>query len=422
MQALLKAIQNTKDQKERNTLTVQLAFVANIHPDMLSHIENLITSSSDTTDALILSYGALASSLSPELQHRIVSFLVNRINQTTNPSILVHYIHSLGNTQSHLANPMLLYMLAEQSSSNVRLAAVYALRYNTRSMEVQDAFRHTLESDPSEALTEMVLRSLIAGTESNLQPISDQFFEAIVMAVNRKNTELKMLLAYYIHLLGSNAPNRWSFVLLGHQKKRDTRWNEKNELYDLVQDAASRDSDLQLYPTNKAYIWGKSFGASQVGLETAFGAFVGFGGSANPTSYKLFAKGIAKAHAYGFSKSVIEVLLISENKPEGDHITNQLYVSIAGKVLIDYQKEIPTCKTWTYPLYSSPTYEVGKLSSSVFVYVGLLNFELSLSARLTIDAALTVCVQKCVSAIGALLPSVTLEATGDTTGSIAVSA
>ena len=421
VQALLKSIQNTKDQKERNTLTVQLAFVVNIHPDMLSHIETLITSSSDTTDALILSYGALASSLSPELQHRIVSFLVKHINQTTDPSILVHYIHSLGNTQSELANQMLLHLLAVQSTSSVQLAVVYALRYSTGSVEVQSALRHAFEANPSEALTEMVLRSIIAGAESNLQPISDQLFETIVTAINRNNTELKMLLAYYIHLLGSNVPNKWSFVLLSHLKKRGTTWNEKNQLYDLIQDVETRESDLNLYPSNKAYIWRKSFGISRVGLDTAFGAFAGFGGSTNPSSFKLFAKGIARAHAFKYSKTVFEALLLSEKKPGEDHISNNLYVNIAGKVLIDYQKQIPTCRSWTNPLYHSPTYTLFKVSTSVFIYVGLLSFEVSLTARLNIGAASSACIQKCVSAKGALLPSVTVEATGTATGSIVVS-
>ena len=102
MQALLKAIQSTKDQKERNTLTVLLAFVERVHPDTLSLIETLIASSDDPTDTLILSYGALASSLPPQQKDQVVHFLVNRINQTTDPSILVHYIHSLGNTQSQM--------------------------------------------------------------------------------------------------------------------------------------------------------------------------------------------------------------------------------------------------------------------------------------------------------------------------------
>ena len=421
MQALLRAIQNTKDQKERNTLTVLLAFVTNAHPDTLAQIETLIASSNDTTDTLILSYGALASSVSPQLQYQIVSFLGNHINQATDPSILVHYIHALGNTQSKMANRILLSLLSH-SNPRVQLAAVYALRYSTGSVEVQNALLHTLEFNHSDELTEMVLRALIAGAESEVHPIGDKLFETILTASIGNSTELKVLLAYYVHLLGPKAPNSWSVLLHGHLVKRGTTWNENNELYNLIQDSSTRDADIKSYPINKAYIWAKSFGVSQVSLDAAFGAFAGFGGSANPTRYKLFAKGIARASAYGFSKTVFEALLSSENKPGGDHIDNRLYVSIVGKVLVDYSKQIPTCKTWTYPLYHSPTYELIKKSKSVFIYVGLLNFEIRLTANLVVDASLTACINKCVSAKGQLLPSVTVTAGADATASLAVSA
>ena len=354
MQALLTAIQNTKDQKERNTLTVLLAFVANAHPDTLAQIEAFIASSDDTTDTLILSYDAYASSLTPQLQYQIVSFLGSHINQTTDPSILVHYIHSLGNTQPKMAKRIFLSLLSH-SNPRVQLAAVYALRYSTGSVEVQNALFHTLEFNHSDELTEVVLRAVIAGAESEAHPIGDKLFETILTASIGNSTELKMLLAYYVHLLGPKVPNSWSVLLHGHLVKRDTTWNENNELYNLVQDTSTRDADINSYPINKAYIWAKSFGVSQVSLDAAFGAFAGFGGNANPTSYKLFAKGITPASAYGFSKTVFEALLSSENKPGGDHIDNRLYVSIVGKVLVDYSKQIPTCKAWTYPLYHSPT-------------------------------------------------------------------
>ena len=123
MQALLKAIQSTKDQKERNTLTVLLAFVEKVHPDTLSLIETLIASSDDPTDTLILSYGALASSLPPQQKDQVVHFLVNRINQTTDPSILVHYIHSLGNTQSQMTTEIFIDLLTH-GNPIVQLATV----------------------------------------------------------------------------------------------------------------------------------------------------------------------------------------------------------------------------------------------------------------------------------------------------------
>ena len=162
---------------------------------------------------------------------------------------------------------------------------MYALRYSTGSVEVQNALLHTLESDHSNELTEMVLRALIAGAESEAHPIGDKLFETILTASIGNNTELKMLLAYYIHLLGPKAPNSWSALLHGHLVKRDTTWNENNELYNLVQDSSTRDADIKSHPINKAYIWAKSFGVSQVSLDAAFGAFARFGGSANPSSY-----------------------------------------------------------------------------------------------------------------------------------------
>ena len=321
LQTLLNGIQNSRDQKERNTLTVQLAFVANAHPDILAQIEALITSSNDPTDTLILSYGALASSLSPDLQHRIVIFLVNRINQTTDPSILVHYTHALGNTQSPMANSVCISLLSH-GNSNVKLAAVYALRYSTGYEEVQSALLHALQSDPSEELTEMALRSLIAGSESKIEPINGQLLHTIVdTAVRQNSTELRALLGYYAHLVGTNS---WS---VSHLNKRGTVWNERNGVYDLVQDAATRDTDLRSYPLNRAYIWGRSLGVPQLGMRAAFGSFAGFGGDENPSSFKLFAKGIARAHAFGKSKTIFEALLTSEHRPESKLIKSVMYVS-----------------------------------------------------------------------------------------------
>ena len=414
MQALLNAIQNTNNQKERNTLTVLLVFVTNAHPDILYQIEALIASSNDSTDTLILSYGALASTLSPLLQYQIVQFLVNRINNTSDPAIIVHYAHSLGNTQSKLANTALLRLMSE-SNLSIRLASVYALRYSTSVAEVQSALQHVLESYPSDKLIEVVLRSLISGLELEAQPINDQLFKVILNA-SQNTTELRMLLGYYIHLLGPKAPRSWTHVI-----KRDTTWNENSNLYNLIEDGDTRNADLQLYPVNKAYIWGKSFGVSEVSLDTAFGAFAGLGGTANPTNFKLFAKGIAQASAYGYTVTVFEALLLSENKPGGSSVENRLYVSIVGKVLVDFSKEIPTCKSWTYPLYKSQVYDLLKMEYKIPVYIGFLTFSIGLTAQLAVDANLAACINKCTSAQGALVPSVIVSAAADTTGSIAVS-
>ena len=415
----MKAIQSTTDQKERNTLTVLLAFVEKVHPDTLSLIETLIASSDDPTDTLILSYGALASSLPPQQKDQVVHFLVNRINQTTDPSILVHYIHSLGNTQSQRTKEILLNLLTH-GNPTVQLATVYALRYSTGSVDVQNAFQYALESYPSDDLTEMVLRSIIAGAESKVPPINDGLFETILTAYRGNNTELRMQLAYYIHLLGPKAPNNWSVLLQSHLMKRGTTWNEKNNDYNMVQDLNTRNFDVQSYPMHKAYIWGKSFGIPQLNLGAAFGVFAGFGGQSNPSSFKLFIKGVARAYAFGHSITFFEALLSSENKPGEKRIDNRLYVSLAGKVLVEYSREIPLCTSWRYPLYRSPEYTLLEYTVPLFIYIAELRFEVSLSTQLGIDADLGACIDQCASVKGALVPSLKLSASAGASASLLV--
>ena len=419
MQALLKAIQSTKDQKERNTLSVLLAFVEKVHPDTLSLIETLIASSDDPTDTLILSYGALASSLPPQQKDQVVHFLVNSINQTTDPSILVHYIHSLGNTQSQMIKEVLLNLLTH-GNPTVQLATVYALRYSTGSVDVQNTLQYALESYPSDDLTEMVLRSIIAGAESEVPPINDRLFETILTVSRGNNTELRMQLAYYIHLLGPKAPNNWSALLRSHLTKRGTTWNENNGEYNMVQDLNTRNLDIQSYPMHHAYIWEKKFGVPELNLGAAFGAFAGFGGKDNPSSFKLFAKGVARATAFGHSKTFFEALLSSENKPGETQINNRLYVSLVGKVLVDYSKEIPLCKSWKYPLYRSPEYTLMEHSAPLFIYIAVLKFEVSLKTQLGVEADLGACIDQCASVKGALIPSLTLSASAGASASLLV--
>ena len=101
---------------------------------------------------------------------------------------------------------------------------------------------------------------------------------------------------------------------------------------------------------------GASRSVSSIGLNLAFDAFARFGGSANPLSYKLFARGIAQGYAFGYTKTAFEVLISSVNAPGVNSIQDRLYVSLVGKVLVDYSKEIPSCRSWSYPLYKSLTY------------------------------------------------------------------
>ena len=425
-QMLVEAIKSSKNQKERNTLTVILAFVRGVHPDILSDIEDLIKSSNTTTDPLILAYGSLASSLSSQLQLRVIQFLHSRVNQNDEEA-LIHLIHSMGNTESNLTERFLISTLAH-SNPNVRLTAIYALRYCTVSLDVQHALLNILYSDPSsEKVVETILRALIAGTEFNLRTdpvvIGEQLFEALLTAT-KESIELREMLAHYVKMLGPRSPNDWKIMLFhshSNQQKRGTTWNENNDLYNVVLDLATRNSDVRSYPLNRAYLWGKSHGIPQLKVDTAFGIFAGFGSNANPSSYKMFTKAVARGYAFGQTKTAFEALLQSENKPGGSTIQNKVYISIVGKVLVDKGNDIPNCKVWTLPMYSSPTYSLLQFTYQIFIYIGYLEFSVSLSAQFIINASIGGCLSACSSVSGTLMPSIAITATGGAAVSFMVS-
>ncbi|KAL5489314.1 hypothetical protein EMCRGX_G018392 [Ephydatia muelleri] len=424
---LLEAIRTATDRMERDPLILELAFVRNVRPEIVAGIEKIIQTSNDTTDPLILSYGALAGGSSPEVRQRIVQFLQERVHEAKDDaSVLIHLIHSLGNTKSSLADSTLFQFLGHNDST-IRLAAVYALRYSVESKDVQDVLLNGLCKHDDTGFAEMVLRAMIAGveskqySESGVVAVGDDFFKAIMQCA-KNNAELRAMVYYYVMLLGPKAPKEWMGVMRTALQKRGTTWNDKSDsLYDLVQDYNTRNSDVTNYPLNKAYIWSKSFGVPDVKLDIAFGAFGGFGGSANPTSYKLFAKGIARGYAYGHTATVFEALILSEYKPGTSSISNKFYVSIVGIVLADYSKEIPTCKTWTYSRNGtslSKEYTLLSFTYSIFIYVGTLDFSMSLTAKLGVDASLTACINKCLTANAAVIPSVTVTATAGASVSI----
>ena len=102
-------------------------------------------------------------------------------------------------------------------------------------------------------------------------------------------------------------------------------------------------------------------------------------------------------------------------------IENRVYFSIVGKVLADKSSDIPTCKTWNFPLYRSPDYTLLKISVPIFIYVGYLTFSLELKTRLGIDASLGACITDCVSVKGSLEPSAALIASAQASATILVS-
>ena len=421
-QTLVKAISETKDSRERNTLTVQLAFVPKVNPYVLSLIEDMIKSSSTRSDPLVLTYGALASSLSPQLQSRALQFLRNCTDRNDDDTH-VHLIHAMGNMESNLTDEHLINSLSHDNPS-VRLAAIYALRHRTEWPEVQRSLLRTLRSFPSKDVTDMILRTLIAGAESHRhsypEAVNDAFLEQLLVTTE-DDFEQRAMLTHYARLLGPASSNRWFSII---RKKRGSVWNDNSKMeYNLVSNLETRNKDVINYPSNKAVLWGNKIGNSKINIAAAFGGFVGVGaGTADqPGGFKVLAKGVVRGQAFGHSATIFEAMAQSLNQPGSVDIKNTMYLKIARFVLLSIEKDIPACTPWALPLFETPDYPILDISPTIFIFVGFLKFHVSLTATLRLDLNLTVCVKDCISAIGQITPSIGVSATGGASASIVVS-
>ncbi|KAL5502594.1 hypothetical protein EMCRGX_G009395 [Ephydatia muelleri] len=416
---LVKAINESKDSKERNALIVQLAFVPKVNPYVLSLIEDMIKSSNTRSDPLVLTYGALASSLSPQLQSRALQFLRNCTDRNDDDTY-VHLIHAMGNMESNLTDEHLINSLSHDNPS-VRLAAIYALRHRTEWPEVQRSLLHTLLSFPSKDVTDMILKTLIAGAECSSYPetVNDFLFTQL-LAATESDVEQSAMLARYVRLLGPTSPKDW-IQIMSSRNRRGTNWNEDKKLYDLVLDYNTRGDDVRSYPSHKAYLWAKSIGNSKIMLDAAFGAFVGFGAGNEEQKggFKLFAKGVVRGSAFGHSKTAFEALILSENKHGSGVVHNQVYLSILGKVFLEKNKEITSCSPWKIsppkPLY----FPLLDFRSKVFICIGFVNFKVTVDVKLKLEAGLTACVGECISGEATLTPTIGLIATGEGSVSLA---
>ena len=330
----------------------------------------------------------------------------------------------MGNMESNLTDEHFIKSLSHDNPS-VRLAAIYALRHRIDSPEVQHSLSHTLLSFPSKDTTYMILRTLIAGSElqchSYPDAVNDTFFEQLLVATEG-DIEQRAMLNHYTRLLDPASPKNW-FQMMSSRKRRGTEWNENEKEYDLVLDYNTRNNDVRSYPAHKAYLWTKSIGNPKVRLDAAFGAFAGFGAGTEEQrgGFKLFAKGVVRGSAFGYSKTAFEALILSENKPGSGLIQNRVYLSIAGKVLLEKSKEITVCSPWKIPLSKTLEFTLLVFTYKVFICIGFVNFEVTVAVKLKLNAGLTVCIKECILGEATLTPAIGLSVTGGATVSLAVS-
>ena len=214
--------------------------------------------------------------------------------------------------------------------------------------------------------------------------------------------------------------------------RRGSNWADSNSLYDLVASQSSRASDVNTYPHHKAYLWGKKFGISDLNVQFAAGGFAGISLiDLRDADYKLFGRAVAKGYAFGRSATGLDAQILTEKQNNTVHL--KLYANVVGHVLVNTDELKNTqwfnkrslqsshCISKDWPLYGSPRYTLLSFSTSVFIYIGILRFNVKVTAEMNVDARAQMCISLPADASATLIPSLTLRAEGSASASLIVS-
>ena len=433
LQALLEGLEKAVNDEELETVIIYIAMVSNPHPQLVTKLENLISSDAHSGDPLLLAYGSIISRASPELQQRMILFLINRLPQAeTNTTSLIHHILSLGNTASpRIASFLISYL--SHPENDVQLTSILAMRFLMGELSIQTSLKELLrQPQTSEDHLLMIVKALLYGSEhatinNKEKPYSSDFAEALTVSVaNSDNEELRSALATYLLTINSDdSQDLLKFLKLAkhtdfHEKisnitrfRRGTQWDEYNSVYNLVAPLAERREDVRKYQNRLSYIWGKQFGGGDINAQVAAG---GFAGVSTSGSYKLFGHAVAKANCYDRSLTFLEFLVLRKKEPHST--VSKLYANVVGVTLknIHVTEDASVCKSFEEPLYEGREYTVFDFTYSIWIVVGTLNFRLMATVQFTAGMYIDFCeIHGSLTATAGLSPTLTLSvsATGN---------
>ena len=427
MQALLEGLEKAVNEEEVETVIIYIAMVANPHPQLITKLENLITSDVHSGDPLLLVYGAIVSRASPELQQRMTLFLINRLAQAeTNSTSLIHHILSLGNTASPRITSFLIDYIGHPER-DVQLTSILAMRFLMNEPAIQKSLKELLsQPEATEEHLTMIAKALLYGCEhakmnNQEKPFSSDFAEALaISAVNTDNEELHSALTTYLKKIDTKDSlallQRFKLVITTEinekyanttRFRRGTRWDAKNKVYNLVSPLAERQNDVRSYENKLTYIWGKQFGGGDINAQVAAGGFAGVSRSGN---YKLFGHAVAKANCYDRSLTFLDFLVLREKTASST--VSKLYAQVLGVTLknINRREDSSVCKGFEEPLYEGKEYTIFEFKYSIFIVVGTLNFGLKATVQFTAGMYIDFCENHgSLTAMAGISPTLTIK-------------
>ena len=344
-----------------------IPFIRHASPALLTKLEEVLASTDNHLDPLLLAYGALAAETTEESEQRIVTFLLNRLEEAENSTaILTHYIHALGNTGSPFALDTII-SFHNHSDLEVQLASISAMRKLVHSPLVEETLHSILQSAPAHHEHVVAIAATLSEGYKYLEERNVDYVPSI---------ELQAALVEALELVKNSS-----------RERRGTDWEESNPDYDIVASQASRAADVQNYPKHKAYIWGKTLGNDDANVEIGAGIFAGY----HPTcpNLKAFGKAIAQANLLNkWSWNILHAEALLEKTDS--QLSIKMYFKRLDNVLADWSSTI-NCATPPMTVYSSPRISLPRLSYSVFIYVGTLTLYLQPHVQADVDFQANIC-------------------------------
>ena len=330
-QILGSALKKKLNEDERSALLYQLALIKNPKLDL---VKTVIGNIQSNDDGIILMLGALGRTNNITVQNFVIDELLKRFNAallSNNNDAITTLIYALGNSGSKLAIPPLLSVL-QFNDIDIQISAIRSLASHLDQPDVQQTIITLLPSTNEDKVLEEVLKILIDAYENKVltSPSEELIGSVIRSAVKLENPNLYELAAKYLdhlkldgldvyldllkrqHNYGEVQRDHISDLYKNDSRvRRGTDWDEYNSDFDVVATYAQRRSDVIDYPHHKAYIWGKTLGEDKMEMKVGVGAFAGISINSTYTSFKFYAKFVAKIYVFNTPLNVLDMEMLS---------------------------------------------------------------------------------------------------------------
>ena len=428
----------TKDmgEDERDILLHQLAQISNAGPELVDTVININPSNDDS---LLLVLGAIARNNDHAIQSVVVGELLRRLDtvksSTNNTELIILLNYALGNTGSKLAIDALLSSL-DHDDIDTQISVIRGLGVHLDQPAVQKALIILLNRTEEDKVLEEALEILKEALDNKIliSPSEDLLDTIVKTAVKLENPNLYELLIQYLTLVGTDGAQhhintlrrQHNYGQVVHDRvsdnvriRRGSDWDQYNSDYNLVASYSQRRSDVRNYPYHRAYIWGKTFGISQLNMKMGAGAFAGAYWSGSTKRLKLYAKATARAHVLGRTYTIAD--LEYSDYTSGYTLYHKVYVRLGSSVRTNINNRYDlSCRNWRRNLWSSRDYTVFTYRYGIFVYVTNIYFYVRGTVSTSGNTGVCLCPRD-LRACANVVPSVTLRVNGGATANLLVS-